>query len=175
MSVRHLRYDQLRILNDDFTLNSTKLEIEVRRPSVHFLSWYWPLNTRASLGTQQHSCSTKSVGRCISGVSCFIKIVQDDFSNIIWPRLLLAAVTHFALWHANDVRAIVKNASVCGEFASSCRLWILRLTSQTHECDDAHYKKMKVCRVVRLSFRLFTETSISKVYKEGTVFQLMFC
>lgn len=82
-------YDQLRILNDDFTLNSTKLEIEG-------LPWY-------------------------AASQLLYKVSRTMYIG--------AAVTHFALWHAKDVWEIVKNAS-------------------THECDDAHYKKMKVYKEV---------------------------
>ncbi|CAA7268243.1 unnamed protein product [Cyclocybe aegerita] len=78
-------YDQLSILNPDFTLNEEKL-------AVQGLPWY-------------------------AASQLLFKISRTMYIG--------AAVTHFFVWHFRTVYKIVRNY-------------------RTNDCDDAHYRKMKV-------------------------------
>jgi len=82
-------YDQLSILNDDFTLNEEKL-------AVQGLPWY-------------------------AASQLLYKVSRTMYIG--------AAVTHFLLWHFNDFYDIV---------------W----TSRNKECEDPHYRKMKIYKEI---------------------------
>ncbi|KAK7047088.1 hypothetical protein VNI00_006751 [Paramarasmius palmivorus] len=83
------KYDQLRILNDDFTLNEEKLAQEG-------LPWY-------------------------AASQLLYKISRTMYIG--------ASVTHFIVWHGP-------------------RVWNIIRDSRTKDCDDPHYRKMKVYKEV---------------------------
>ncbi|KAF5343192.1 hypothetical protein D9758_016928 [Tetrapyrgos nigripes] len=82
-------YDQLAILNDDFTLNFEKLEEQG-------LPWY-------------------------AGAQLLYLLHRTIYIG--------AAITHFFIWHWGTIYKILKN------------YW-------TEECQDPHYRKMKVCKEI---------------------------